>query len=400
MKENVSALLEVVCLALNCNKFEVFVASGDKAASEGKYAKTIIYYKLAGMNHPKIIAKFGSRGLIPAMIYFSELVDEEKHKYSGTLKDKSFMANIVMLGKIEQFARHGERNNASKLLLKAYLENNLYYTPKLVAWSLSHPELLWALQILGETRRCYPDIFCGLYHNRHKFEGFLSKKFWKLLASDWMTLFAASSEVFHWIRDLLVMHLSSLDDEVLPKLLLKLIPWRKELRHKMFNENPDLTEIIDFTVTHVSKHKKNCLAFLTLIYLYLKFLYICCQDSAKSAINDYVELFLMLLLEVLKRSKIYAHVYVISQVECCSKILFSFLNLESLVVKLPNFSERPKLLKHNSTENETSNNITHILAHLSLNTTLSASLHECACIRNEKVYTWGEARFGRLGNRL
>jgi hypothetical protein len=65
------------------------------------------------MNHPKIIAKFGSRGLIPAMIYFSELVDEDKHRFVGTLKDKSFMSNIVIFGKIEQFVRYGERSSAT-----------------------------------------------------------------------------------------------------------------------------------------------------------------------------------------------------------------------------------------------------------------------------------------------
>jgi len=43
-------LLDVVCNAWNVVKSDVYVLAGDKSAAEGKFAKTIIYYKVAGVS--------------------------------------------------------------------------------------------------------------------------------------------------------------------------------------------------------------------------------------------------------------------------------------------------------------------------------------------------------------
>lgn len=56
----------------------------------------------------KIMAKFGSRGHIAAMLCFYELMDQEqKNKLSGNNHDRQAMANLALLGRIEQYLRHG-----------------------------------------------------------------------------------------------------------------------------------------------------------------------------------------------------------------------------------------------------------------------------------------------------
>jgi hypothetical protein len=49
-KELAGTLLDVVCNALSVAKTDVYIHAGDRSAVEGKFAKTIIYYKVAGVS--------------------------------------------------------------------------------------------------------------------------------------------------------------------------------------------------------------------------------------------------------------------------------------------------------------------------------------------------------------
>ena len=50
LKETNNVMLDVVCNALNVVKSQVCIVAGDKRAEEGKFAKAILYYKIAGVN--------------------------------------------------------------------------------------------------------------------------------------------------------------------------------------------------------------------------------------------------------------------------------------------------------------------------------------------------------------
>ncbi|CAG7817152.1 unnamed protein product, partial [Allacma fusca] len=109
LKETNNVMLDVVCSALNVAKSSVCVVAGDTRAEEGKFAKAILYYKIAGLNYMKIMAKFGSRGHIPAMLCFHDLMDQEqKNKLSGNNQDRQAMANLALAGRVEQYLRHGK----------------------------------------------------------------------------------------------------------------------------------------------------------------------------------------------------------------------------------------------------------------------------------------------------
>lgn len=49
MGEAAGGLFDVICTALNVAKNEVYILAGDKSAEEGKFAKTILYYKVSGV---------------------------------------------------------------------------------------------------------------------------------------------------------------------------------------------------------------------------------------------------------------------------------------------------------------------------------------------------------------
>jgi len=49
LKETGNSLMESVCSALNVPKTQVCILAGDSRSEEGKFSKTIIYYKLAGV---------------------------------------------------------------------------------------------------------------------------------------------------------------------------------------------------------------------------------------------------------------------------------------------------------------------------------------------------------------
>lgn len=44
---------------------------------------------------------------MPAMLFFFELVDQEKTKLYGGYLDKQVMSDLALLGRIEQFIRYG-----------------------------------------------------------------------------------------------------------------------------------------------------------------------------------------------------------------------------------------------------------------------------------------------------
>jgi len=48
--ESSSSLFDVICTALGVAKNEVYILAGDKSAEDGKFAKTILYYKVAGVS--------------------------------------------------------------------------------------------------------------------------------------------------------------------------------------------------------------------------------------------------------------------------------------------------------------------------------------------------------------
>ena len=73
------------------------------------------------------------------------------------------------------------------------------------------------------------------------------------MATDWVAIYTAPSAVFFWLRDLVRSNIEKLDTEMLYSLCQSLMPWRRELLRKVFCEASDLTEIIDFTVTPVSR---------------------------------------------------------------------------------------------------------------------------------------------------
>jgi hypothetical protein len=64
------------------------------------------------MSYSRIVAKFGSCGMIPAMLCFFDLVDQEKTKFVGNLREKYVMADIVLNGRVEQYLRHGIKSDS------------------------------------------------------------------------------------------------------------------------------------------------------------------------------------------------------------------------------------------------------------------------------------------------
>lgn len=56
LKETSGSLLEAVCNALNVSKANVCAIAGDIKADEGKFSKSILYYKLAGVSKNLILS--------------------------------------------------------------------------------------------------------------------------------------------------------------------------------------------------------------------------------------------------------------------------------------------------------------------------------------------------------
>jgi hypothetical protein len=108
---------------------------------------------------------------------------------------------------------------------------------------------------------------------------FYSKKlFWNLLTSDWIAIYAADPSVFIWFRALIWKLLKRFKTPMLTKLLKLLLPWRRELQRKIFTEvnYGSENDFIDFTIS---------------------------PDVERVVVDDYVSLFLIILIEVVKRSK-------------------------------------------------------------------------------------------------
>lgn len=77
--------------------------------------------------------------------------------------------------------------------------------------------------------------------------------FWEMVTADWLALYIAPPTVFVWFRDIVLQNCKDIHIGVLHKLILALMPWRRELQNKFFDPRTQhTTEIIDFTVTNVS----------------------------------------------------------------------------------------------------------------------------------------------------
>ena len=62
--------------------------------------------QLSGM---KIMAKFGARGHVPAMLCFYELMEQEqRNKLASNVPDRISMTNLALVGRTEQYLRHGK----------------------------------------------------------------------------------------------------------------------------------------------------------------------------------------------------------------------------------------------------------------------------------------------------
>ncbi|XP_021946683.1 uncharacterized protein LOC110844719 isoform X2 [Folsomia candida] len=305
LSESGGNAIDAVCAALNVPKNQVCVMAGDVCSFELKFSKTIIYYKLAGLSYAQICAKFGSRGQIPAMLFFYELVDQERAK-AGSTQDRKLMTDLALLGRIEQYLRYGlvrsELPKNPELLLRKMLLTNVHYSSPKAAQYLAIPELLWALKLVGQCRCCYPDILNCLHTNEAKVVPyFYSKKlFWNLLTIDWLAMYTTDPSVFIWFRALVWKFLRRFTSTMILKLLILLLPWRRELQRKIFTEVSDIVNIIDFTVS---------------------------PEIERIVVDDYVSLFMIILIEAVRRT----------------------------------------------------------------------SSNHCVCVRNGRVYTWGENKLGRLG---
>jgi hypothetical protein len=245
------------------------------------------------------------------MLFFFELVDQERTKLAGGSQDRNLMADLALLGRMEQYLRNGLLRSAlprnPESLLRKMLTNNLYYSSKKATESLAIPELLWAMNVIAHSRCCHPEILCSLQRNDAKITPHCYNKkgtsikeqlivvcaadlrfthgsvcmcvdavFWNLITADWMSIYAAQPAVFFWFRSLVLQNLKSFTTPMLSRLLRTLIPWRRELQRKIFTEISDLVNIIDFTVS---------------------------PDVDRVVIDDYVSLFLVILLEAVRRSK-------------------------------------------------------------------------------------------------
>lgn len=358
-----AGMLEAICNALNVSKVQVCAIAGDLKADEGKFSKSILYYKLAGLTYAQISAKFGSKGLMAAMLFFFELVDQEKTKLYGGFHDKQVMSDLALLGRIEQYLRFGaggkmvitttkssrELPRNPQALVQKMVTNNIWYSSKRAAEWLSQPDLLWGLKQLGETRLCYPDILQGLHKmEQDKLAECLRKNLmWKLMTQDWLALYSAQPPIFVWFREIVQSYVRLVDVKVLNRLLLVLLPWRRELQRKIFTEISESAEVMNYSNSM--------------------------EVPAKILLDDYVELFVIVLLELLRRKE--------------------------KVEPLPTFvfKSDARQIQRMEISNHKTNMVATLMLSFTFQKTLSASGSHVLSVRNGKIYAWGENKYGKLG---
>lgn len=353
LRETNAGILEAICNALNVSKSEVCAIAGDMKADEGKFSKSILYYKLAGLTYAQISAKFGSKGLMPAMLFFFELVDQEKTKLYGGFQDKQVMSDLALLGRIEQYLRYGTvrskelPRNPGTLVQKMLLQNIWYSSRRAAEW-LADPDLLWGLKLLSQTRLCFPDILHGLRQlDQEKLVECLRKNLiWKLITQDWLAVYSAHPVTFLWFREIVQNYVKLVSMKVLIRLLNVLLPWRRELQRKIFTEISESAEVINYANP---------------------------TDVPKIMLDDYVELFVIVLLEVLRRKE--------------------------AVHPFPSFvfKSDARQIQRMQIQNHKNNMVATLMLSFTFQKTLSASMSHVLCVRNGRVYSWGENKFGRLG---
>ncbi|CAL8091723.1 unnamed protein product [Orchesella dallaii] len=352
LKETSASLLEAVCNALNVSKTQVCAIAGDIKADEGKFSKSILYYKLAGLTYAQISAKFGSKGLMPAMLFFFELVDQEKTKLYGGFHDKQVMSDLALLGRIEQYLRYGsvrsELPRNPKFLVEKMVSSNIWFSSRRASEWLSQPDLLWGLKLLARTRLCYPDILVGLQQlDETKLLECLRKRLiWNLITQDWVALYSASSPTFIWFRDIVKSYVRLVDTKILYAILHVLLPWRRELQRKIFTEISDSAEIINYAQS---------------------------VDVPRIVLDDYVELFVIVMLEIIRR-------------QATVPLLPSFV-----------FKSDARAIQRMEISNHKTNMVATLMLSFTFQKTLSASVSHVLCVRNGMVYSWGENKYGKLG---
>lgn len=170
--------------------------------------------------------------------------------------------------------------------------------------------------------------------------------FWKLITEDWLALYSTSPLTFVWFRDLVLKYASLLSVKILRRLLVVLLPWRRELQRKIFTEISDSAEIINYA------HP---------------------LDVPKVMLDDYVQLFVVVLLEAIKRNE----------------------SLESLPVFV--FKSDARAIQRMEISNHKNNMVATLMLSFTFQKTLSANVAHVLSVRNGKVYSWGENKFSKLG---
>lgn len=169
---------------------------------------------------------------------------------------------------------------------------------------------------------------------------------WKLITEDWLALYTTHPIAFIWFREIVHNYIRLVSTKVLYRLLLVLLPWRRELQRKIFTEISDSAEITNYAQS---------------------------QDVPKVLLDDYVELFVVVLLEVLRRS--------------------------ILVTPLPTFvfKSDARAIQRMEISNHKTNMVATLMLSFTFQKTLAASMSHVLCIRNGRVYAWGENKYGKLG---
>jgi len=135
------------------------------------------------LSYATITYKFGSRCQIPAMLFFFELVDQERAKIPHA--DKIKISHIALIARIEQFLRvttpsqilssasssGAKQKQSMRSLLKKMIMNNINFSTDTAVDLLTRsPLLLWALRALTLARMCQPYTIQSIYVHRKLLE--------------------------------------------------------------------------------------------------------------------------------------------------------------------------------------------------------------------------------------
>lgn len=113
--------------------------------------------------------------------------------------------------------------------------------------------------------------------------------------------------------------------------------------------------------------------------------------------DDYVTLFLVLLVEAVRQSKLLSVITIFCM--CCSTRLFLVLVEKRTILRLPQFLFKGDARAYQKQEiaNHRNNMVATMMLSYTFVKMFSASQNHCSCVRNGRVYCWGDNKFGRLG---